>query len=56
MLCENCLKKNVCMDWFRIRELVRVLQFAEIEVKSCKEFTPAVTVEEKEEKEGGEEE
>ena len=63
MLCENCLKKNVCMDWFRIRELVRVLQFAEIEVKSCKEFTLVGTskveekkIEEEKEEEGGEEE
>ena len=51
------------MDWFRIRELVRVLQFAEIEVKSCKEFTHVGTskveekkIEEEKEEEGGEEE
>ena len=49
------------MDWFRIRELVRVLQFAEIEVEDCKEFMHVATskVEEKKreekEEEGGEE-
>ena len=38
MLCNHCLKRNVCVDANRINELIKVLKFAEIEVKKCKEY------------------
>lgn len=40
LICEKCIKKDVCMDYFRIKELQNVLTNVRIIAIDCKAYVP----------------